>query len=593
MQSGFSLEDFDAKPVVGIVTTWSEANPCHAHLRDVADAVKRGVWSAGGFPLEIPVMSLGETLMKPTTMLYRNLAAIEAEEVLRSHPLDAAVLLGGCDKTTPALLMGAVSADIPSIFVPAGFMLHGNWQDTRLGAAITAWKYSEELVAGKISLDDWYEIEDGYACSPGTCNVMGTASTMTALAEVLGLTMPGASSVPAGNSHQRRLAAAAGRRSVAIAVDGPRPSQILSPVSFHNAIVAMMALGGSTNAMIHLPAIAGRAGIDGPLPLFDEIARRIPVLADVEPSGQFLMEDFFEAGGLRALLKQVERHLDTSCVTVNGRTLGENIAEAKVFKPEVIRRFDDPVEKLALAVLHGNLAPDGAVIKVSAASPDLCQHRGPAVVFKDREDLDRRLNDPELDVTAESVLVLQNAGPRGGPGMPEWGMIPLPIKLIQLGVSDMVRISDARMSGTSHGTTVLHVAPESFIGGPLALVRNGDIIELDVAARRLELIVSPDELAARREAWTEPRLDSIVDGAPSLPRTSCSPMRAVTSRCSVGEEEHQNRPSTIERRRAWLVAVRTASKTWHLDDFDHRHAAAPRVSTQSERVRAGEHPSTR
>jgi dihydroxy-acid dehydratase len=502
MQSGFSLEDFDGKPVVGVVTTWSEANPCHAHLRDVADAVKRGVWSAGGFPLEIPVMSLGETFMKPTTMLYRNLAAMETEEVLRCHPLDAAVLLGGCDKTTPALLMGAVSADIPSIYVPAGFMMHGNWRGTRLGAAITAWKYSEELVAGEISMDDWYEIEDGYACSPGTCNVMGTASTMTAIAEVLGLTMPGASSVPAGNSHQRRLAAAAGRRSVAMAVDGLPPSEILSPASFRNAVVATMALGGSTNATIHLPAIAGRAGIDVALSLFDEIAREIPVLADIEPSGQFLMEDFFEAGGLRALLQQVRQHLDLSCRTVNGHTLGENIAEASVFKAKVIRPFDDPVHQLALAVLHGNLAPDGAVIKVSAASPGLCQHRGPAVVFKDREDLDRRLNDPELDVTAESVLVLQNAGPRGGPGMPEWGMLPLPYKLIRLGVRDMVRISDARMSGTSHGTTVLHIAPESFVGGPLSLVRDGDIIELDVPGRRLDLIVGLDELAARREAWT-------------------------------------------------------------------------------------------
>ena len=504
MQSGFSPQDFEGKPVVGIVSTWSEANPCHAHLRDVADAVKRGVWSAGGLPLEIPVMSLGETLMKPTTMLYRNLAAMETEEVLRSHPLDAAVLLGGCDKTTPALLMGAVSADIPSIYVPAGFMMHGNWRGRRLGAAVTAWKYSEELVAGNISMDDWYEIEDGYASSPGTCNVMGTASTMTAVAEVLGLTMPGASSVPAGNSHQRRLAADAGRRSVAMALEGLRPSAVLRESSFRNAIVATMALGGSTNAAIHLPAIAGRAGIGLPLPLFDEIARAVPVLANVEPSGEFLMEDFFEAGGLQALLQQVLPHLDTSCMTANGRSLGENIAGAEVSRSEVIRPADDPVQPLALAVLYGNLAPDGAVIKVSAASPDLHRHRGPAVVFTDRSDLDRRLNDPELDVTEDSVLVLQGAGPRGGPGMPEWGMIPLPFKLIRRGVRDMVRISDARMSGTSHGTTVLHVAPESFVGGPLALVRDGDIIELDVPGRRLELMVGPDELAARREGWVAP-----------------------------------------------------------------------------------------
>ena len=463
MQSGFSLEDFDGKPVVGIVTTWSEANPCHAHLRDVADAVKRGVWAAGGFPLEIPVMSLGETLMKPTTMLYRNLAAMETEEVLRSHPLDAAVLLGGCDKTTPALLMGAVSADIPSVFVPAGFMMHGNWKGRRLGAAVTAWKYSEELVAGDISMDEWYEIEDGYACSPGTCNVMGTASTMTAIAEVLGLTMPGASSVPAGNSQQRRLAAAAGRRSVAMAVDGLRPSQILCEASFRNAIVAMMALGGSTNAAIHLPAIAGRVGIAVPLSLFDEIARDVPVLANIEPSGEFLMEDFFEAGGLRALLERVRQHLDTACVTANGRSIGENIAGADVCKPEIITPIDDPVQPLAMAVLHGNLAPDGAVVKVGAASPSLHRHTGPAVVFADRMDLDRRLNDPELEVTAESVLVLQNAGPRGGPGMPEWGMIPLPFKLIQRGVRDMVRISDARderdeprHDGSPRRTRVLH-----------------------------------------------------------------------------------------------------------------------------------------
>jgi len=504
MQSGFSLEDFEGKPIVGIINTWSEANPCHAHLRDVADAVKRGVWSAGGFPLEIPVMSLGETLMKPTTMLYRNLAAMETEEVLRCHPLDAAVLLGGCDKTTPALLMGAASADIPAIYVPSGFMMHGNWRGQRLGAAITAWKYSEELVAGHLSMDDWYEIEDGYACSPGTCNVMGTASTMTAIAEVLGMTMPGASSIPAGNAHQRRLAAAAGRQAVAMAVQGPKPSEILTSASFRNAIVATMALGGSTNATIHLPAIAGRLGIDIPLSLFDTIAQEVPVLADIEPSGEFLMEDFFEAGGLRALLQVIRPLLDTSCCTINGNTLGENIADAKVVKPEVIRSLENPVENLAMAILHGNLAPDGAVIKVSAASPELCHHRGPAVVFRDRDDLDARLNDPDLEVTADSVLVLQNAGPRGGPGMPEWGMIPLPYKLIQLGIRDMVRISDARMSGTSHGTTVLHVAPESFIGGPLALVRDGDLIELDVPGRRVDLVISADEFAARRATWSAP-----------------------------------------------------------------------------------------
>ncbi|CAN5436514.1 L-arabinonate dehydratase [soil metagenome] len=504
MQSGFSLQDFDGKPVVGIITTWSEANPCHAHLRDVADAVKRGIWEAGGFALEIPVMSLGETLMKPTTMLHRNLAAMETEEVLRAHPLDAAVLLGGCDKTTPALLMGAISADIPSVYVPAGFMMHGSWRGERLGAAVTAWKYSTKLVAGEITMADWYEIEDGYACSPGTCNVMGTASTMTAVAEVLGLTMPGASSVPAGNAHQKRLASAAGRCAVTIATEGRCPSDLLTEASFRNAIVAELALGGSTNAAIHIPAIAGRAEIDLPLARFDEIARTVPVLADVEPSGSFLMEDFYEAGGLRALLHQLRDRLDLSCPTVNGRTLGENLEGAAVFRPEVIRPVDDPVEPLALAVLRGNLAPDGAVLKVSAATPALLRHRGPAVVFADRADLDRRLNDPDLEVDADSVLVLQHAGPKGGPGMPEWGMIPLPHKLARAGVRDMVRISDARMSGTSHGTTVLHVAPESFVGGTLALVRDGDLIDLDVPARRIELLVDEDELAARRAAWVAP-----------------------------------------------------------------------------------------
>ena len=368
-------------------------------------------------------------------------------------------------------------------------MMHGNWRGERLGAAVTAWKYSEQLVAGNISMDDWYEIEDGYACSPGTCNVMGTASTMTALAEVLGMTMPGASSVPAGDSHQRRLAADAGRRSVVMAIDGLRPSALLSPASFRNAIVAMMALGGSTNAAIHLPAVAGRAGIDLPLSLFDEIAREIPVLADVEPSGG-IPDGRFLRGRRPSRPVAADRAPSRHLLSDGERSVaGDNIAGATVSRPEVIRPIHDPVQPLALAVLRGNLAPDGAVIKVSAASPNLCQHKGPAVVFADRTDLDRRLNDPDLDVTAESVLVLQNAGPRGGPGMPEWGMIPMPVKLIQLGVRDMVRISDARMSGTSHGTTVLHVAPESFIGGPLALVRDGDIIELDIPGRRLELMV--------------------------------------------------------------------------------------------------------
>lgn len=504
METGLGLEEFDGKPVVGILNTWSEANFCHAHLRGVADAVKRGVWQAGGFPLEIPVMSLGETLMKPSTMLYRNLLAMETEEVLRSHPIDAAVLLGGCDKTTPALLMGAISADVPSIYVPAGYMYHGSWNGEHLGAGVTAWRYSSRLITGEITLDDWYAIEDGYATSPGTCNVMGTASTMTALAEVLGLTLPGASSLPAADARLSRLASAAGRRAVAMAADDLRPSRILTDASFRNAIVAMMALGGSTNAVIHLPAIAGRAGIDLSLDRFDEIARTMPVLVDVEPSGRLLMEDFHEAGGLRSLLARIRDDLDASCLTVTGASLGANIAGATVLDDAVIRTRDNPVTPLAMVVLRGNLAPDGAVLKVGAATPALLQHRGRAVVFENRAELQARIYDPALEVDEHSVLVLKHAGPVGGPGMPEWGMLPLPAKLLQEGVTDMVRLSDARMSGTSHGTTVLHISPEAAVGGPLALVRDGDEIELDVAGRRLTLHVDDAELAARRAAWTPP-----------------------------------------------------------------------------------------
>lgn len=504
MATGRSPEDFDGKPVIGILNTWSEANFCHGHLRDVAEAVKRGVWQAGGFPLEIPVLSLGETLMKPSTMLYRNLLAIESEEVLRSHPIDAAVMLGGCDKTTPALLMGAISADLPCIYVPAGFMFHGGWKGHRLGAGVTAWKYSTELVEGNISLDDWYEIESGYATSPGTCNVMGTASTMTAVAEALGLALPGSSSLPAADARLARGASAAGRRAVALAAEGLTPSRLLDEASFRNAVVATVALGGSTNATIHLPAIAGRAGVDLPLDVFDEVARAVPVLVDVEPTGSLLMEDFHEAGGLPALMTRLGDHLALDAATVTGRTLGQNIEGARVVSDRVIRPFDDPVAPLALAVVRGTLAPDGGVIKVGSASPRLLSHRGRAVVFDGREDLQARLNDPALDIDEDTVLVLRYAGPIGGPGMPEWGMLPLPSRLIRSGVHDLVRVSDARMSGTSHGTTVLHVSPEGHLGGPLALVRTGDEIRLDVASRRLDLLVAEDELAERRRAWVAP-----------------------------------------------------------------------------------------
>jgi dihydroxy-acid dehydratase len=504
-QMGLDEADYAGKPVIGIINTWSEINPCHVHLRERAEDVRRGVLQAGGFAVELPALSLSETYVKPTSMLYRNLLAMEVEELIRCHPLDGAVLMGGCDKTTPALIMGAVSAGLPAVFVPAGPMLRGNWRREALGSGSDAWKYWAELRAGNISPADWEDIESGIARSPGHCMTMGTASTMTALAETLGLTLPGASSIPAADSRHRRMAAASGRLAVEMVWEDRTPASILTPSAFANAVAVDMALGGSTNAIVHLVAMAGRAEVPVSLDSFDSASRNVPVIANIRPSGTWLMEDFYYAGGLRGLLARLADHLALDCVTVNGRTLGENIDGAEVWDDDVIRPLDNPVYPGgATAVLYGSLAPRGAVIKPAAAEPQLLTHTGRAVVFSDYNDMAARIDDPDLEVSADSVLVLQGAGPIGGPGMPEWGQLPIPKKLLQAGVRDMVRISDARMSGTSYGACVLHVAPESAVGGPLALVRDGDLISLDVPNRAIDLMVGEDELARRRADWKAP-----------------------------------------------------------------------------------------
>ena len=496
-QMGLGPADWQGKPVIAILNTWSELVPCHLHFKILAENVKRGVLQAGGMPVELPVLGLSESYMKPTSMLYRNLLAMETEEVIRSQPIDGAVLLGGCDKTTPALIMGATSAGLPFIFVPGGPMLRGHWRGETLGSGSDAWKYWDEKRAGKLSEEEWCEIEDGIARSHGHCMTMGTAATMTAIAETLGLTLPGASSIPAVDMAHWRMAAESGRQIVENVWRDQRPSELLTAASFHNAIVADMALGGSTNAIIHLIAMAGRAGVPLPLERFDEISRRTPRLADLRPAGRFLMEDFYYAGGLRALLSQVLDLLHADAPAVNGRTLRENLAGAQIFNPEVIRQLSP---EGGTAILRGNLAPRGAVIKHAAMEERFLKHTGTAVVFRDYNDLAARIDDPALPVTPDSAIVLQNAGPIGAPGMPEWGMLPIPKKLLEQGVRDMLRISDARMSGTSYGACVLHVAPESAIGGPLALVRDGDSITLDVAARRIDVNLSDSDLAARQAA---------------------------------------------------------------------------------------------
>jgi dihydroxy-acid dehydratase len=501
-QAGFTTDDWAGKPVIAILNTWSDANSCHAHFRQRAEEVKRGVWQAGGFPLEMPVLSVGETYMKPTTMLYRNFLAMETEEILRANPVDGAVLMGGCDKTVPGLVMGATSMNLPAIFLPAGPMLRGNWRDQVLGSGSDVWKYWAERRAGTFDECSWRELEDGIARSYGTCMTMGTASTMAAAVDALGLSLPGASSIPAADSRHSHLATATGRRIVEMVWEDLKPRDVLTEDAFENAVTVAMALGGSTNAIIHLIAMAGRAGARLDLDRFDALSRRTPFLANVRPSGKYLMEDFFYAGGLRALMSRILDLLHADAPTVSGRPLGAGLDAAAVVNEDVIVPRRRPINaEGGLAVLRGNLAPDGAVIKHTAMDSRLLKHRGPAIVFRDYNDLERRMDDPALPATPDSVLVLQNAGPLGAPGMPEWGMLPIPKKLLQQGVRDMVRISDARMSGTSYGACVLHVAPESFVGGPLALVRDGDLIELDVPGRRLTLQVPEDELGRRRAAW--------------------------------------------------------------------------------------------
>jgi dihydroxy-acid dehydratase len=505
-QMGYHASDYMGKPVIAVLNTWSEINSCHTHFRQRVEEVKRGIWQAGGFPVEMPVMTLAEPFQKPTTMLYRNFLAMEVEEVLRSYPFDGCVLMGGCDKTTPGLLMGAISMNLPAIFLPAGPMLRGDWHGRTLGSGSDTWKYWAELRAGTITEDEWKGVESGIARSPGHCMTMGTASTMTSAAEALGMTLPGFASIPAVDSRHAQHASLTGQRIVDMVCTDLKPSDILTPASFDNAVTTVLALSGSTNAIVHLVAVARRAGVPLTTARFDELARVTPVLGNIRPAGKYLMEDFFYAGGLRALLAELGDLIDGSQLTVNGATLGENIAGAAIFNDDVIRRRTHPlVQNDGLAVLTGNLAPDGAVIKPAAMEARLLRHRGPAVVFRDYADMAARIDDEALDITADSVIVLQHAGPVGAPGMPEWGQLPIPRKLLKAGVRDMVRISDARMSGTSYGACVLHVAPESFVGGPFAFVKDGDIVELDVPARRLHLDVTDDALAARKAAWTPPK----------------------------------------------------------------------------------------
>ncbi|MBI4636341.1 MAG: dihydroxy-acid dehydratase [Candidatus Rokubacteria bacterium] len=500
---GFSDLVFDGRPVIGIANSWSELTNCNAHLRQVADAVKRGVWSAGGFPLEFPTISLGEVLMKPTTMLFRNLMAMDVEECVRAYPLDAVVLLSGCDKTTPAMLMGAASADIPAIMVTGGPMLRGKWRTEELGSGTDAWRLWAERRAGRLSDEELCEAESCMSRSSGHCMVMGTASTMASMAEALGMTLPGNAAIPAPDSRRLAQAELAGRRAVEMALaGGPKPSEILTAQALDNAIRADMAIGGSTNAIIHLVAIAGRVGVPLPLSRFDELSRTTPFLVNLRPSGKYLMEDFFYAGGLPAVMKELLPLLHGDALTVNGRTMAQNVRDARCDNEDVIRPLGLPLApEGGTVILSGNLCPDGAVLKQSAASPHLLVHRGRAVVFEDHADLHRRIDDPSLAIDETAILVLKHVGPKGAPGMPEWGAAPIPARLLKQGVKDMVRISDARMSGTSYGTVVLHVAPESAIGGPLALVRDGDEIELDVPRRSLTLRVADEELARRRAAW--------------------------------------------------------------------------------------------
>ncbi len=508
--TGVSDESFRGRPVIGICNSWSELVNCNVHLRGLAEAVKRGVMQAGGFPREFPVMSLGESLMKPTTMLYRNLMAMDVEESIRSYPLDGVVLLTGCDKTNPASIMGACSADIPTIVVTGGPMLNGHWRGKELGSCSDCWHYHEELRAGRITEPEFVEIENSMSRSNGHCMTMGTASTMACMTEALGLTLPAGAAIPAVDARRAHLAEAAGRQIVELVEQDVKPSDIVTPGALENAIRALHAISGSTNAILHLVAYAGRLGLDLPLSRFDELGETTPWLVDLKPAGKRLMEDFYYAGGLPAVLQQIRDLLNGDVLTVTGRTLAQNLdsTPTQIVDETVIRTRANPLGKQgSLAVLRGNLCPDGAVMKFSAADPRLLEHEGPAIVFEDIGDLGARIDDPDLEVGADSVLVLRNAGPIGGPGMPEWGQLPIPAKLLKQGVSDLLRISDARMSGTSYGAVILHVAPESAVGGPLALVRTGDRIRVDVTARTLDMLVDQPELERRGAAWTPPARD--------------------------------------------------------------------------------------
>jgi dihydroxy-acid dehydratase len=506
MQMGYAPEEWADKPIIAILNTWSDLQPCHSHFKTRVEDVKRGILMAGGFPVELPALSLSESFLKPTSMLYRNMLAMEAEELLRAHPVDGVVLMGGCDKTTPALLLGATSMNIPAIFLPAGPMLRGNFQGKQLGSGSDSWKYWDELRAGTITDKEWLGVEQGIARSYGTCMTMGTASTMTAIAEAVGMVLPGGSSMLAADSGHIRLASESGRRIVEMVWEDLTPSRIQTRPAFENAIAVAMAMGCSTNAIIHLVAMARRAGTDIGLADFERTSRKVPVIGNVRPTGtQYLMEDFYYAGGIRALMGEIREHLHLDCLTVTGRTVGENIAEARVFNADVIRSTSNPIYgEGSLAVLTGNLAPSGCVIKPAAMDQKFLKHAGPAIVFDDYPSMKKAVDDETLDITADHVLVLRNAGPQGGPGMPEWGMLPMPKKLLKEGHRDMLRLSDARMSGTSYGACVLHVAPESYIGGPLALLKTGDIVSIDVEARTINMDVSDEELAARRAAWVPP-----------------------------------------------------------------------------------------
>jgi len=499
---GIPQDQFDGRPVIGICNTWSEATPCNAHFRDLAEQVKRGVWDEGGFPIEFPVMSLGETLMRPTTMLFRNQVSMDVEESIRANPFDGVVLLMGCDKTTPALLMGAASCDLPTIGVSGGPMLNGKYRGTDIGSGTMVWKVTEMLKTGEMKPADMLEVESCMSRSPGHCMTMGTASTMASMVEALGMGLPTNAAIPAVDSRRKVLARMAGRRIVEMVHDDMRMSQILTKEAFENAIMVNGAIGGSTNAVVHLLAIAGRMGIKLSLDDWDRLGRDVPCLVNLMPSGKYLMEDFYYAGGLPVVIREIGDSLHKKALTVNGRTLWDNSKDAVNYNPSVITPRAKPFKKLGgIAVLRGNLAPKGAVLKPSAATPKLMKHKGRAVVFEDIDDLHKRIDDPSLDVDASCILVLKNCGPKGYPGFPEVGNFALPAKMLKKGITDMVRISDARMSGTAYGTVVLHTAPEAAVGGPLALVQNGDLIELDVARRKIHLHVSDEELARRRALW--------------------------------------------------------------------------------------------